>query len=162
MAIEYSLKTEQKISESCLLQELDSMGYKNIDVMDVPKGIKISQFEKSLGLSVYLTKSSEYPYNAYDTQFLSSEFVYESTLSIRFINNLYNNESFKFALSLVFNLMKKNNSNALFLSNGDNELSFFTNGHVYLDYSSHVWDNGYFTEILKGYRYSYFDGNFIE
>lgn len=162
MAIEYSLKTEQKISESCLLQELASMGYKNIDIIDIPKRIKISQFEKSLGLSVYLTESGEYPYNAYDTQFLRSEFVFESTLSIRFINNLYNNESFKFALSLVFNLMKNNNSNALFLSNGDNELFFFTNGHVYLDNSSHVWDNGYFTEILKGYRYSYFNGKFIE
>jgi hypothetical protein len=162
VAIEYSLKTEQKISESCLLQELVSMGYTDIDAIDFPKGIRISQFEKSLGLTVYLTESGEYPYNAYDTQFLRSEFVYESTLSIRFINNLYNDESIKFVLSLVFNLMKNNNLNALFLSNGDNELSFFTKGHVYLDNSSHVWDNGCFTEILKGHRYSYYEGSFLE
>lgn len=162
MAIEYSLKTEQKISEPCLIQELESMGYKNIDAADIPKGIRISQFEESLGLTLYLTESGEYPYNAYDTPFLSSEFVYQSTLSIRFINNLYNNKSIKFMLSLVFNLMKNNNSNALFLSNGDNELSFFTKGHVYLDNSSNVWDNDYFAEVLKGNKYSYYDGNFIE
>ncbi|PZT52302.1 hypothetical protein DN757_28095 [Paenibacillus silvae] len=162
LAIEYSLKTEQRISESCLLQELESMGYKNIDAIGFPKGIRISQFEESLGLSVYLTESGEYPYNAYDTQFLSNEFLYESTLSIRFINNVYNNESIKFVLSLVFNLMKNNDSNALFLSNGDNELSFFTKGYVILDNSSHVWDSGCYTEILKGFRYSYYDGNFIE
>ncbi|PYE41859.1 hypothetical protein HUB98_07210 [Paenibacillus barcinonensis] len=92
MAIEYSLKTEQKISGSYLLQELKSMGYKNIDAIGFTKGIRINQFEESLGLSVYLTESGEYPYNAYDTQFLSNEFLYESTLSIRFINNVYNNE----------------------------------------------------------------------
>nr|WP_145406428.1 hypothetical protein [Paenibacillus xylanexedens] len=69
LAIEYSLKTEQKISESCLLQELESMGYKNIDAIGFPKGIRISQFEESLGLSVYLTESGEYPYNAYELSF---------------------------------------------------------------------------------------------
>lgn len=161
MAIEYSLKIEKKLSEPLLVRELESMGYKNIDVVELPKGIEISQFEKELGLTVYLTESSEYPYNAYDTQFLRNEFVYESTLSFRFINNSYNNKSYEFVLSLVFNLMKNNNSNALFLSNGDNELCFFTKSYIYLENSSHVWDKGYFAEILKGHRYCNFDGNYI-
>ncbi|SMF90175.1 hypothetical protein SAMN05661091_4921 [Paenibacillus uliginis N3/975] len=161
MAIEYSLKLEEKLSESGLLEQLKSMGYTDNDVIELPKGIKMSQFRSTLGLNLYLTESGEYPYNAYETQFLRNEFVYESTLSFRFVNNLYNNETYEFVLSLVFNLMKNNNSNALFLSNGDNELCFFTKDCIYSENSSHVWDKGCFAEILKGYKYCNFDGNYI-
>ncbi|MGG3510302.1 hypothetical protein ABES58_33130 [Paenibacillus lautus] len=57
--------------------------------------------------------------------------------------------------------MKNNNANALFLSNGDNEICFFSRGSVYIENSLHVWDAGCFAEILKGQRYSIFDGNHI-
>lgn len=161
MAIEYSLKVEKKISEDLLMQELESMGYANIQIVRITKGIEINQFKKKFGLNLYLTESSDYPYNAVDTQFLRNEFVYETTLSFRFINNIYNNESYEFMLSLVFNLLRNNNSNALFSSNGDNELCFFAKKDIYLENSSYVWDNGCFAEVLKGRSYYYYDGNFI-
>ncbi|MDL1162938.1 hypothetical protein PAEVO_52780 [Paenibacillus sp. GM2FR] len=161
MAIEYSLRIGKMMPESLLIQELESMGYKNIDVVELSRGIEIRSFEETLGLTLYLTESGAYPYNAYDTQFLQNEFVYESALSFRFINNLHSNKSFEFMLALVFNLMKNHSADALFLSNGDNELCFFSKGSVYLENSSHVWDTGCFAEILKGHRYSIFDGNHI-
>ena len=121
----------------------------------------MSQFKNRLGLILHLTDSGRYPYNACEAQFLKNEFAYESILSFRFVSNLYNNEAYEFMLSLVFNLMKNNNSNALFLSNGDNELCFFTKDCVYLENSSHIWDKGCFAEILKELKYCIFDGNYI-
>ncbi len=41
MAIEYSLKTEKRMTESFLLQVLESMGYKDNDVIKLPRGIEI-------------------------------------------------------------------------------------------------------------------------
>ncbi|WNS43307.1 SitI3 family protein [Paenibacillus sp. MMS20-IR301] len=162
MAIEYSLKVEKKISEELLIQELESIGYANIQIVRLTKGIEINQFEKTFGLNLCLTDSSDYPYNAMDTQFLRNEFVYETTLSFRFINNIYNNESYKFMLSLVFNLLRNHNLNALLLSNGDNELCFFAKENIYLENSSYIWDNGCFAEVLKGRSYYYYyDGNYI-
>ncbi|ANY65701.1 hypothetical protein BBD42_03905 [Paenibacillus sp. BIHB 4019] len=105
-------------------------------------------------------ESGEYPYNAYDTQFLKKEFVYESVLNFRFINNEYNNKTYEFVLLLVFNLMKKNHSNALFLSNGDNELCFFTKERIYLE-DNNFWLNYISLGIFDGREYCNFNGNYI-
>ncbi|SMF90170.1 hypothetical protein SAMN05661091_4918 [Paenibacillus uliginis N3/975] len=45
MAIEYSLKLERILSDFDLLEQLESMGYIDNDVIELPKGIELSQLE---------------------------------------------------------------------------------------------------------------------
>ncbi|WP_127533292.1 SitI3 family protein [Paenibacillus kobensis] len=162
MAIEYSLKVDKEISRTFLLRELELMaGYGKITAMELPNGIRISDFEQEFGLTILLMEAGDYPYNAYDTQFIKDEFVYANTLTFRFINNAYKDETFEVVLALVFKLMRNTNSNALFLSNNDNELCFFTKDGIYIENSSHVWDKGWFAEALKENKYIIFDGNYI-
>lgn len=161
MSLEYDLKIEtDTLTEELLVEEFQNSGYSCKNIARIGKGIVINEFQKTLGFTVYLTVASNYPYNCVDTIFNNKEFVFEKTLSFSFEKNFEKIDlSYKIMLDLIFNLMQKLETNALFRGNGENDFCYFDKEQkIYLNNINGIWNKSHFKDIIVGKNYLLYSG----
>jgi len=147
--MEYTLLLkERKLSKDYLVRKIESLGFSCSKVEQLAKGICIN-IDKEIGFSVYLLDAGDYPYNLWETTFLTGDFSVERTLEFRMSKEYLEPERrYNVMLNIVFDLAIELNEEAILVSNGDTELCFFRKDMpILLNNVSGIWDRECFKNI---------------
>ena len=83
MAIEYTLLCkDRKLSIEILVKKIESLGLSCSKIEHQAKGICIDLSEE-IGFYLFLFDVGNYPYNSWETTFLTEDFTFERTLQFR-------------------------------------------------------------------------------
>ena len=150
MAIEYTLLLKDKtLSVEALIRKIESLGYLCNKIEHLNKGICVNLNEE-IGFLVLLFDSPEYPYNFWETNFLSHDFIFQKVLEFRLDKECSEfQKRYNIMLKIIFDLIGEINKDAILVRNGDAELCFFReNSPILLNNESGIWNMECFRDII--------------
>ena len=150
MAIEYTLLLKnKKLSKEILVKKIESLGFSCHEVELLEKGLCINLNEE-IGFAVFLLDVGDYPYNSWETKFLTNDFILERTLGFRMDKEFVKFErQYNAMLKIMFELVSELNEEAILVGNGNIELCYFReNKPILLNNESGIWSRACFKDII--------------
>ncbi len=158
MAIEYVLLLKENgLSVEDLTKKVASLGYCCDRLEKLDKGIGIS-LQEEIGFSIFLVDSPRFPYNRWETIFLSNDFTFQKVLRFRF-NKDYDDYRRRYIemLETIFDLMDEIKQDAI-LVRDEVELCYFRkDNQIILNNESGIWDKECFRDFIQNKNIRYID-----
>lgn len=151
MALEYSFMLENKqLSNVDIINELGKLGViLNENMIELlPKGIYISEPYGTLGFTVALIDTTDFPFG-YESEYLLNEFKAQEELCFRMNKFSDLEQSITNMLKLIFELLDKACNDCIFEFNGDTIYLLRLNNVIYINNNSGFWNNENFKQFLR-------------
>nr|WP_300832608.1 hypothetical protein [uncultured Acetatifactor sp.] len=150
MAIEYTLLCkDRKLSIEILVKKIESLGLSCSKIEHQAKGICIDLSEE-IGFYLFLFDVGNYPYNSWETTFLTEDFTSERTLQFRMDKGYFDIEKrYGVMLRILFDLTEELNEEAILVWCGGEEMCFFREDKpVLLNNESGIWSRACFQDVI--------------
>lgn len=150
MAIEYTLLCkDRKLSIEILVKKIESLGLSCSKIEHQAKGICIDLSEE-IGFYLFLFDVGNYPYNSWETTFLTENFTFERTLQFRMDKGYFDIEKrYGVMLRILFDLTEELNEEAILVWCGGEEMCFFREDKpVLLNNESGIWSRACFQDVI--------------
>lgn len=150
LAIEYTLLCkDRKLSIEILVKKIESLGLSCSKIEHQAKGICIDLSEE-IGFYLFLFDVGNYPYNSWETTFLTEDFTFERTLQIRMDKGYFDIEKrYGVMLRILFDLTEELNEEAILVWCGGEEMCFFREDKpVLLNNESGIWSRACFQDVI--------------
>ena len=150
MAIEYTLLCkDRKLSIEILVKKIESLGLSCSKIEHLAKGICIDLSEE-IGFYLFLFDVGNYPYNSWETTFLTEDFTFERTLQFRMDKGYFDIEKrYGVMLRILFDLTEELNEEAILVWCGGEEMCFFREDKpVLLNNESGIWSRACFQDVI--------------
>ena len=150
MAIEYTLLCkDRKLSIEILVKKIESLGLSCSKIEHQAKGICIDLSE-DIGFYLFLFDVGNYPYNSWETTFLTEDFTFERTLQFRMDKGYFDIEKrYGVMLRILFDLTEELNEEAILVWCGGEEMCFFREDKpVLLNNESGIWSRACFQDVI--------------
>lgn len=150
MAIEYTLLCkDRKLSIEILVKKIESLGLSCSKIEHQAKGICIDLSEE-IGFYLFLFDVGNYPYNSWETIFLTEDFTFERTLQFRMDKGYFDIEKrYGVMLRILFDLTEELNEEAILVWCGGEEMCFFREDKpVLLNNESGIWSRACFQDVI--------------
>ena len=150
MAIEYKLLCkDRKLSIEILVKKIESLGLSCSKIEHQAKGICIDLSEE-IGFYLFLFDVGNYPYNSWETTFLTEDFTFERTLQFRMDKGYFDIEKrYGVMLRILFDLTEELNEEAILVWCGGEEMCFFREDKpVLLNNESGIWSRACFQDVI--------------
>ncbi len=150
MAIEYTLLCkDRKLSIEILVKKIESLGLSCSKIEHQAKGICIDLSEE-IGFYLFLFDVGNYPYNSWETTFLTEDFTFERTLQFRMDKGYFDIEKrYGVMLRILFDLTEELNEEAILVWCGGAEMCFFREDKpVLLNNESGIWSRACFQDVI--------------
>ena len=150
MAIEYTLLCkDRKLSIEILVKKIESLGLSCSKIEHQAKGICIDLSEE-IGFYLFLFDVGNYPYNSWETTFLTEDFTIERTLQFGKDKVYFDIEKrYGVMLRILFDLTEELNEEAILVWCGGEEMCFFREDKpVLLNNESGIWSRACFQDVI--------------
>lgn len=150
MAIEYTLLCkDRKLSIEILVKKIESLGLSCSKIEHQAKGRCIDLSEE-IGFYLFLFDAGNYPYNSWETTFLTEDFTFERTLQFRMDKGYFDIEKrYGVMLRILFDLTEELNEEAILVWCGGEEMCFFREDKpVLLNNESGIWSRACFQDVI--------------
>jgi len=150
LAIEYTLLCkDRKLSIEILVKKIESLGLSCSKIEHQAKGICIDLSEE-IGFYLFLFDVGNYPYNSWETIFLTEDFTFERTLQFRMDKGYFDIEKrYGVMLRILFDLTEELNEEAILVWCGGEEMCFFREDKpVLLNNESGIWSRACFQDVI--------------
>lgn len=150
LAIEYTLLCkDRKLSIEILVKKIESLGLSCSKIEHQAKGICIDLSEE-IGFYLFLFDVGNYPYNSWETTFLTEDFTFERTLQFRMDKGYFDIEKrYGVMLRILFDLTEELNEEAILVWCGGEEMCLFREDKpVLLNNESGIWSRACFQDVI--------------
>ncbi len=150
LAIEYTLLCkDRKLSIEILVKKIESLGLSCSKIEHQAKGRCIDLSEE-IGFYLFLFDVGNYPYNSWETTFLTEDFTFERTLQFRMDKGYFDIEKrYGVMLRILFDLTEELNEEAILVWCGGEEMCFFREDKpVLLNNESGIWSRACFQDVI--------------
>ena len=142
-------KLDRKLSIEILVKKIESLGLSCSKIEHQAKGICIDLSEE-IGFYLFLFDVGNYPYNSWETTFLTEDFTFERTLQFRMDKGYFDIEKrYGVMLRILFDLTEELNEEAILVWCGGEEMCFFREDKpVLLNNESGIWSRACFQDVI--------------